>query len=451
MQSSGGRGFSKPFFLNWFTTSVWTFFLAPFGAWRFFLWSGRHDRRRCARMARRVRQTLRYAAALVPIYAVSGSTWNYSLAYTSLSANTAIYNGDTIFVFALGIWLLRERFDLRKFLAVLVTTAGVIMVTLGGKDDENERVRQTLAGLLVTVLSAFFFSLYLVVYERLASSEPEAVDLEGDTRATAGGAGEHLTASSSRASVLAPEAENAAPFPARDHNSDVELSSQALAEEMVAHEASVEVVIPHVHGAAVPGHSHHAAGGRTRGEQAPIKSEGTPPVYSSVLIDTPLPPSTAMEGVMESLLFLGVSGLYAALLFPLLFAFHFSGLEPLAWKEIVANRDLIFLTVAGESTYQVFNVLAIFLSSALFASLWSIATTPLSVVLDYVVNGYTLRPLALGGLVLVVGGFVWYAIEEYLNATQRAERPAAPSDGKLVSSSASSATSPQEMTQRAPL
>jgi drug/metabolite transporter (DMT)-like permease len=62
--------------------------------------------------------------------------WYISLEQTSISANTAIYNSNSIFVFVFSIFLLKERVTALKIVAVTVCLGGVVVITIYGSNQD---------------------------------------------------------------------------------------------------------------------------------------------------------------------------------------------------------------------------------------------------------------------------------------------------------------------------
>jgi hypothetical protein len=130
--------------------------------------------------------------------------------------------------------------------------------------------------------------------------------------------------------------------------------------------------------------------------------------------------STYTEDMMEALLFMGAVGLWSLIqLAPIVVVLHVTGVEPVSLDQTLDVSGLVLLGAGLDIFNNLAVLVAIYMSSALFVSLWSIVTAPLSVIADFVFNGYAMPPMALGGMALVVVGFVSYSLVEYRDAKRR--------------------------------
>jgi drug/metabolite transporter (DMT)-like permease len=84
-------------------------------------------------------------------------TWISSLQLTTIAHSLMIYSTQPVFAIILSPLLLREKVSIRSIVAILITLAGVFMIT--GYDFRIEKT-QFLGGLLA-LLSAFFVTLYI--------------------------------------------------------------------------------------------------------------------------------------------------------------------------------------------------------------------------------------------------------------------------------------------------
>jgi solute carrier family 35 protein F5 len=83
--------------------------------------------------------TLRLAALFCPFWFAANLQFNISLSMTSVSSNTILSSTSGLFTFGLSLLFLGERFRFSKLLAVALSLGGVICITL---TDEKVRARQ---------------------------------------------------------------------------------------------------------------------------------------------------------------------------------------------------------------------------------------------------------------------------------------------------------------------
>ena len=96
---------------------------------------------------------------------------NYGLKYTTTSFTGMVSAVSPIFTAMLGALLLRERPNVRQWLGIVVSIAGVIMVSVGSTGGEN-----TVGGCLC-LLGAYFLGSFYSLYVRRLSREFSAFEL----------------------------------------------------------------------------------------------------------------------------------------------------------------------------------------------------------------------------------------------------------------------------------
>jgi len=101
--------------------------------------------------------------------------YNLGLASTSVSSSTVLCDTSGIFVYLIGLCLLKGvRFHPIKALMVLSSFAGIVVVTLADRDGQHSGQQDTLKGNLFSLLSATFYGLYAVVLKKRVPSDQEA-------------------------------------------------------------------------------------------------------------------------------------------------------------------------------------------------------------------------------------------------------------------------------------
>ena len=113
---------------------------------------------------------------LVLILTTAAITWYLSLALTTPSDVTALYNCSTFFAYVFSIPILGDHFRKDKMAAVLVSIAGAFLITYGdsktqesGEDKSNMR----LLGNLIIAIGAVFYGMYEVLYKKYACPASE--------------------------------------------------------------------------------------------------------------------------------------------------------------------------------------------------------------------------------------------------------------------------------------
>lgn len=61
---------------------------------------------------------------VAPLWYLAQYTFNLSLAHTSVTSNTVLSSASSLFTFLLSVWLLAERFTLKKLACILLLMAG---------------------------------------------------------------------------------------------------------------------------------------------------------------------------------------------------------------------------------------------------------------------------------------------------------------------------------------
>jgi drug/metabolite transporter (DMT)-like permease len=87
------------------------------------------------------------------------AVWITSLDYTTVASSTILVNLQPIIVFVLGIFILKERFNLKKFIIILLVFAGSIIISYGDFRISAE----VLFGDLLAIAGAFFVAVYLII------------------------------------------------------------------------------------------------------------------------------------------------------------------------------------------------------------------------------------------------------------------------------------------------
>ncbi len=117
-------------------------------------------------------------AIVTVVLTISGLSWFASLALTTPSDLTAIYNCSTFFAAAFSVPLLKERLGWLAIAAVAISIIGTFTIAYGDSTSEHEANAiggSRLIGNLIASVGAVAFGLYEVLFKKWAcSSKPMA-------------------------------------------------------------------------------------------------------------------------------------------------------------------------------------------------------------------------------------------------------------------------------------
>lgn len=114
-------------------------------------------RKRLLRVAGR---DLLYLLAFGLMMALFNSLWTLSVAFNGAAVATVLAYSSAAFTAVLGRWLLKERLDWARWLAVAVSLAGCVLVS-GVLDLEAWRVNLT--GIVTGILSGLWYAIYTLM------------------------------------------------------------------------------------------------------------------------------------------------------------------------------------------------------------------------------------------------------------------------------------------------
>jgi solute carrier family 35 protein F5 len=137
-------GFQKPFFLTYFSTSMFMLYLLklPF---------------KQVSMEEFLR-TARQAVQFCPLWFGANYFFNLSLSMTSLSSNTIISSSSGVLTLVLAIFILEDSPDILKFAAALLALGGVAMVAANDQGSSSESA----IGDLLALCGALMYASYSV-------------------------------------------------------------------------------------------------------------------------------------------------------------------------------------------------------------------------------------------------------------------------------------------------
>lgn len=113
------------------------------------------------------RQMLILSGLLQILSAFNGYTWYLSLNNTLASANNAIYQSAAALVFVISYFYMGEAVTLPKIIAVLVSIAGVVLISFAPSASSGDSdVHQTAGGYAWCLASTLGYAVYEVIYGR---------------------------------------------------------------------------------------------------------------------------------------------------------------------------------------------------------------------------------------------------------------------------------------------
>eukprot|EP01095_Lingulamoeba_sp_RSL-Kostka_P014490 TRINITY_DN6328_c0_g1_i2.p1 TRINITY_DN6328_c0_g1~~TRINITY_DN6328_c0_g1_i2.p1 ORF type:complete len:346 (+),score=88.21 TRINITY_DN6328_c0_g1_i2:474-1511(+) len=123
---------------------------------------------------------LKAALIIFVLYFICGYLWYISIAYTSISANTAIYNSCFLFVAMFEMVLLKEKMSIVKAITLLISLGGVLIVAFSASGSDEEDVDVTWYGyvfvILSTILNAFYEVFFKVVCNKIDGKKDDTND-----------------------------------------------------------------------------------------------------------------------------------------------------------------------------------------------------------------------------------------------------------------------------------
>lgn len=107
-----------------------------------------------------------WSALLISTLVFFGAyAWYLSLHMTIPSANNAIYQSASAFVFVFSVFLTKETVTIQKVLAVVAAIGGVILVTIF-HDKGTNKVHDSVLGYILVIVSTCMYALYEVLAKK---------------------------------------------------------------------------------------------------------------------------------------------------------------------------------------------------------------------------------------------------------------------------------------------
>jgi drug/metabolite transporter (DMT)-like permease len=112
------------------------------------------------RLLRAAGRDLPFLLAFGLMLALFNALWTLSVAFNGAAVSTVLAYSSAAFTAILGRWLLKERLDWAKWLAVAVSLAGCVLVS-GALDPGAWRVNLT--GIVTGILSGLWYAIYTLM------------------------------------------------------------------------------------------------------------------------------------------------------------------------------------------------------------------------------------------------------------------------------------------------
>lgn len=164
-----GSSYHKPWFMSYFIGAAYALALPIWAVWHFVVNRNKPDHWNPAHFA----DSDYYKCAILSILGtVCRWAWYHSLPITSVSANTAIYNSSAVFVFIFSYFLLKEKITLLKVISVILSTAGVVIVSIFGQGATENGHESTWMGFVWVIISTLCWAFFLALYGKFTRDDP---------------------------------------------------------------------------------------------------------------------------------------------------------------------------------------------------------------------------------------------------------------------------------------
>eukprot|EP00941_MAST-03F_sp_MAST-3F-sp1_P005725 g5725.t1 len=300
-----------------------------------------------------------FATVLNIFLVTSDFIWYLSLRKTYVSLNNAIYQSIGVMVYILSILLLGEKPTLKKNMAILFTTAGIVTVAMTSSDD-GSGVKSEPIGYALVVLSVLLFSLYEVLYKKFEENCGEA----------------SLGNQSNAASFLWEEARASV--------------SRSIAEGMNVVQSEADAPWE----TSTDGVQYYLDEDENAVDEEQFDENG----YDDIISGAEIP--KGVNDVLEALTIVSLMGLSNALfLWPGVFV------EGFVYPPTTAVTVKIALNSVLGAVYTGSFLVGVQLTSPLFMSLGLVLIVPVGIVVDYILHGTVLRVASGCGALLILVGF----------------------------------------------
>lgn len=143
------ENFNKPFFLTYFSTSIFTLYFVDVFRRRKEIKSGKLPG---------LKATFKISAKFTLLWFIANYFYNLSLVYTSIASSNIISSTSSVSTFLLSIVLIKTKPDLVKFIAVFFSFGGSAMIGIVGASYSGS----TVEGDIFAFIGAVVYGLYCV-------------------------------------------------------------------------------------------------------------------------------------------------------------------------------------------------------------------------------------------------------------------------------------------------
>lgn len=143
------ENFNKPFFLTYFSTSIFCLYFVDVFRRRKDIRSGKLPG---------MKITFKIAAKFTLLWFIANYFYNLSLVYTSIASSNIISSTSTVSTFLLSILLIKAKPDVLKFIAVFFSFGGSAMIGIVGASYSG----QTIEGDIFAFIGAVVYGLYCI-------------------------------------------------------------------------------------------------------------------------------------------------------------------------------------------------------------------------------------------------------------------------------------------------
>lgn len=143
----------KPYFLTYFSTGMFTFYLAKLLI------------KRENYSTEILKKTLKVSLQFCIFWFGANYFFNLSLGLTTVSSNTILSSTSGIITLILSVCILKESPDVLKFIAVLIAFSGVLLISISDEGDGEEGA----LGDIFAFVGAIFYGFYSVLLKKKAN------------------------------------------------------------------------------------------------------------------------------------------------------------------------------------------------------------------------------------------------------------------------------------------
>ncbi|XP_073275105.1 thiamine-repressible mitochondrial transport protein THI74-like [Primulina huaijiensis] len=129
-------------------------------------------------------EAMKYSLYLTPLWFITEYFSNSALAYTSVASTTVLTSTSGLFTLFFAAVIGKDKVNVTKIVAVLISMAGVAMTTAGKTwaTDEmlstSEMRQHSITGGIFGLLSAVFYGLFTVLLKKSAGSKGDKVEVQ---------------------------------------------------------------------------------------------------------------------------------------------------------------------------------------------------------------------------------------------------------------------------------